>query len=160
MAIAVKENLDHYITKVEHRNGRIMTMKIKTKTQWKILVIINPHAPGMINAAETRKAYWNHTKQITQQTKKKDIVIWATDNNGQVSKNTEHRNNTIGKWTTAKENSKGNGAKLVKHCNNNRFVANTFFSPKKSKRRQPHNADQRNRNKQQANRLHRRLKWT
>ena len=85
-----------------------MTMRIKTKIQGKTL-IINPHAPDMGRKAETRKEYWNHIKQITHQIKKKDIVIWATDNNGQVSKNTENGNKTIGKWATAKENIIGNG---------------------------------------------------
>jgi len=61
----------------------------------------------------------------------KDIVIFPTDNNGQVSKNTENENKTIGKWATAKENSKGNGRKPARYCKNNLFIANTFFSPKK-----------------------------
>ena len=108
MAITIKENIDQYIAKVEHHNERIMTMRIETKIQGKTL-IINSHAPDMRSAVATRKEYRGRIKQIPRPIKRKDIVIWATDNNGQVSRNTENENKTTGKWTKAKENSKGNG---------------------------------------------------
>ena len=105
MEIAIKENLDQYIAEVEHRNARIMTMRIKTRIQGK-----TPNnnqlsrAPDVSNAVETRKEYRGHVRQILQHIKKKDIVIWATDNNGQVGKNTENENKTLGKWTVSTEN--------------------------------------------------------
>ena len=104
-------------------------MQIKTKIQGKtIILIINSHTPDMSNAVGTRKEYRRHIKQIMRQIKKQDITIRATDNNGQVIKNTENGNKTIAKWTTSKENNKGTGDKLAKHCdNNNLFVANTSF---------------------------------
>ena len=56
----------------------------------------------MRNATETRKEQRGRVNQIMRLIKK-DIVIWDTDNNGQVSKNTENENKAIGDWTTAKE---------------------------------------------------------
>lgn len=75
MAIAIEENHDQYIAKVEHRNGRIMTMRTKTKIQWETLIIINSHAPYMGDATETGKGYWGQIEQILYQAKKKNIVI-------------------------------------------------------------------------------------
>ena len=54
-AIAIKENPGQYITKVEQSNGRIMTMRIKTKIQGGTLIVINSHVHDMSNATETRK---------------------------------------------------------------------------------------------------------
>jgi len=81
-----------------------MEMHIKTKIQGKAIIITNSHAPDMSSAVEARGDYWGHIKQIMQKIKKKDIVIWATDNNGQVGKNTENENKTLGKWTVSTEN--------------------------------------------------------
>ena len=86
MAIAIKENIDQYFAKVEHRDERITTMRTKTKIHGTAIIIINSHAPDMSSAVATRKEYWCHVKQILQHIKKKDIVIWATDNNGHVRK--------------------------------------------------------------------------
>ena len=64
---------------------------------------------------------------------KEQFVIWATDNNGQVSRKPGRDGEIIGKWTTASETDTGNvGNPPPKRCrNNNIFVANTFFWPKK-----------------------------
>ena len=92
-------------------------------------------------------------------TKKESYLIWATDNNGQVSRNLENDDKITGKWTTANETDKWNGKKYAKHCqNNNLFVENTFFCPKMEKK--IHHLDKRQWNKQQTNWLHRSLKWT
>ena len=40
-------------------------------------------------ATEIRKGYLGQIEHPLYQTKKKDIVIWATDNNGQISRNPE-----------------------------------------------------------------------
>ena len=55
MEISISENIGQYIAKVEHRDERIMTMRIKTKIQGKNPIIINSHAPDMSNATEARK---------------------------------------------------------------------------------------------------------
>ena len=114
MGIAIKENLDQNVTKVEHRNARIMTMRIKTKYKE------NPHnpefgRPDMRYATETRGEYWNQIKKILYQAKKEDIVIWETDNNGQINRNPENDDKTIGKWAIAKKTAKGAGRNSI--CN-------------------------------------------
>ena len=86
----------------------------------------------MSNATEIRKESWGQIKQILYHTKKKDIVIWTTDSNGQVSRNAENKDKTIGRWTTDNENITGNGGKFPKQCRGNiLFITNTLFFAEK-----------------------------
>ena len=107
-------------------------MRIKTKIHGETLVIPNAHSPNMSYASEIRKGYRKQIIQIRYQTKKKDIVKWATDNNREIRRIPENDDKTIGKCTIAKENNRGNGAKFDKRCrNNNLFITNTLFFPEK-----------------------------
>ena len=55
MAIAVKENLQQFVTKFEHVDERITIMHIKTQIQGKTMVILNTHAPNRSYAINIRK---------------------------------------------------------------------------------------------------------
>ena len=69
---------------------------------------------------QQREEYWKEIKNALQTINKKDIIIWATDNNGQIAKPSDDDDKTngetdskgIGKWHIDEVNAKGNGEKL------------------------------------------------
>ena len=80
-----------------------------------------------------RGAYWSEIKFILGQIHRKDIIIWTTDNNGQIAKPTTSedrgqgiRNDAhIGQWNYAAKTEKGNGGKLEKNYISTNFPRQT-----------------------------------
>ena len=60
-------------------------MHVKTQIQGK-MAILNTHAHETSNAIDIRKEYRGRIKHIPYRKGRKDFVIWATSNNGQVSR--------------------------------------------------------------------------
>ena len=85
----------------------------------------------MSHAADIRKVYWGQINQILYTAEKKNVVMWATGNNGQISRNSENDDEIIGKWAIATENNTCNGEKSLNTVKPRPFITNTFFYPKK-----------------------------
>ena len=101
--------------------------------------IINTYAPHMGYGRDERDGYWKLIKEIMTTTPQNDIIIWTTDNNGQIARrNTNSRNEYqtqneahIGRWHYATESEKGNGGKLEKIMGKFHLTAtNTIYTPK------------------------------
>ena len=84
-------------------------MRIRAKIQGGALAILYSHAPDVSYETDIGKEYWRQIKQILYQTRKRNIVIWDSDNNGQIGRNSANGDEIIGKWTIATEINTGNG---------------------------------------------------
>ena len=116
-----------------------MKIELRTNIKEKTIHLINTYAPHMGYARSERDAYWSEIKFILNKIPRKDIIIWTTDNNGQIArppinndrgegiKNEAH----IGQWHYAVQTEKGNGEKLVKTLHKFELTAtNTIHTPK------------------------------
>ena len=151
IAIIIRTELTANIKEVTKCNERLMYMRIQTEKDTNNILLMNSYAPHMGYKADIRKKYWTEIKDAIQKKKGKECIIWATDNNGQISRDIketeqgekgknededdetiEQKKKTIGNWTYSKKTEKGNGEKLKKYSiKHNLWVTNTPFIPKK-----------------------------
>merc|ERR1712112_541752 len=119
--------------------GRSMKIKMDTGIGKNPLHIINTYAPHMNYGRKERDEYWEEIKHILAQIPKKDLIIWTTDNNGQIAREnnenmqdeTPEKRICIGPWHYAAKTEKGNGEKLEKTLYKNELTAaNTIHIPK------------------------------
>ena len=119
----IKENWYRNIEKITRHSHRAMQISLNTGQKNKTLQILNTYAPHMVYNQENRDEYWEEIKNILQNIWKKDMMIWTTDNNGQIARTDQNDNSPdettlkttgIGRWHLAKESEKGNGKKLEK----------------------------------------------
>ena len=97
MAIAIKENIPQFVTKVAHVTERVMIMHIESQIRGKATIAINTHAPDMSNDIDIRAKYWNRINHVLYREIRKDFLIWATGDNGQFSRNPDTDGEIIGK---------------------------------------------------------------
>ena len=79
--------------------------------------IINTYVPHMGYGRNERDEYRRQIKQIATETPQNDIIIWTTDNNGQIARpvsrqgggNMLTQNAHIGHWHYSQESENGNG---------------------------------------------------
>ena len=86
VAIVIKEECCKEIAKITRRPHRNVQITLNTGNSDRELQILNSYAPHMGYIREQREAYWKAIKNTLQTIIKKDILIWATDNNGQIAK--------------------------------------------------------------------------
>ena len=103
-----------------------MELRFKTGDSVKNISIINTYAPHMSYDKEEINKYWNKTQKLIKNIPNNLIKIWCTDNNGKIAQDETY--NSIGKWTIAHGNEKGNGENYSKTIEgNNTRCTNTFF---------------------------------
>ena len=71
----------------------------------KTRIILNSHSPDMSYAAGIRKGYWGRIKQIPYQIKKRDIVIWESDIDGEIRRNHENDDKLLGNGSLLRKTS-------------------------------------------------------
>ena len=116
-----------------------MKVKLRTNVNKKNIHLINTYAPHMNYGRNGRDTYWREVKYILDQIPQNDIIIWATDNNGQIARPTTNsdrdqgiNNAHIGPCHYATKTEKGNGGKLAKTLRKYELTAtNTIHPPKK-----------------------------
>ena len=140
VAILIKQDWNNNIQKIERYSHRCMKITMETGINNKKLHILNTYAPHMGYNRADRDEYWKLVKKIIQEIPENDLLIWTTDNNGQIARPTTNNNGEngtindahIGHWHYAKETEKGNGEKLIKTMNRFSLTAtNTIHPPKK-----------------------------
>ena len=139
VAIVIKKVWGNNITEIARYSHRCMEIKLRTNVYAKTLHLINTYAPNMSYGRKERDAYWKEIKYILAQMPKNDLIIWATDNNGQIAQPTNSNdrgeelstNAHIGPWHYAPQCENGNGVRLVKTLHKHELTAtNTVHPPK------------------------------
>ena len=108
------------------------------------LHILNTYAPHMGYSRAERAEYWRQTKQILEEIPNNDLLIWTTDNNGEIAKpegSSGGENNissiaNIGQWHYAQENERGNGQTLVQIMNKFCLTATNTIRPPKNENKE------------------------
>ena len=115
IAIMIKEDWYQNIEKITRHSNRSIQIALNTGDKNKKLQILNTYAPHMGYGKEDRDEYWKETKGILKQIKKDDILVWTTDNNGQIARkdqNNDHpeektlKTTGIGRWHLATKSEK------------------------------------------------------
>ena len=140
VAILIKQSWNNNVKKIERHTHRCMKITMETGIGNKKLHILNTYAPHMGYRRKDRDEYWSIIKKVMGETPENDLVVWTTDNNGQIARtkttSEEEEGNTlmsahIGRWHYASETEKGNGEKLIKILNKFSLTAtNTIHPPK------------------------------
>ena len=78
-----------------------MEIRLKTGLKNQTLFILNTYAPHMGYQSDGIDKYRNTLNKYIDAITKNYIMMWRTDNNGQVAHTTSDDNNNIGKWTIA-----------------------------------------------------------
>ena len=76
----------------------------------------------------------------TERKNRRNFIIWAAGNNGQLSRNPENDGEIIGKWAAASETDTGNGGgESAKHCRKQQSLYRELLFREKGKRQtSPH----------------------
>ena len=82
-------------------NGRIMEIRLRTGNQIKNMSILNTYAPRNGYPSEVIQEYWNNVDAYISLIPINHIKIWCTDNNGQLTRNSQNESN-VGPWTIGK----------------------------------------------------------
>ena len=86
VAIRTKQEWDYNIQKIARYSHRCMKVATETGISDKTLHILNTYAPQMGYSRAERAEYWRQTKHILSDIPPKDLLIWTTDNNGQIAR--------------------------------------------------------------------------
>ena len=136
--IMIHESIQQYITQIARQSSRVLRVTLGRENSKRPIQILTTYAPHNGRAEEDRNQHWGEVKEILNKTCKRHMVIWRTDENGQIGRDEEEGGSTAKKCHSQhnraqrqiKKTEKGNGTHKEICLRRNMIPTTTWTQPK------------------------------
>ena len=90
----IHESAQLYIAQIARKSRRALRVTLDRKNSRMPIQIVATYAPRSGNKEEDRGQHWRGAKEILNETRKRHMIIWRADSNGELCKEESAEQNT------------------------------------------------------------------